>query len=52
VISTGAADVFVVRGPRGEVLLPAIDDVILKLDTDNREVIVHLLPGILEDKAS
>lgn len=52
VISTGAADVFVVRGPRGEVLLPVIDDVILKLDTDNREVIVHLLPGLLEDKAS
>jgi 16S rRNA processing protein RimM len=49
VIATGAADVFVVRGPRGEVLLPAIEDVILKLDTEERQMTVHLLPGMLED---
>lgn len=49
VIATGAADVIVVRGPRGEVLLPAIEDVILELDTEEREMTVHLLPGMLED---
>ncbi len=49
VIATGAADVFVVRGPRGEILLPAIEDVILELDTEEREMTVQLLPGLLED---
>ena len=49
VIATGAADVFVVRGPRGEILLPAIEDVILELDTEGREMTVQLLPGLLED---
>ena len=49
VIATGAADVFVVRGPRGEVLLPAIEDVILELDTEERKMTVHLLPGMLEE---
>ena len=52
VIATGAADVFVVRGPRGEVLLPAIEDVILELDTERRQIKVHLLPGMLEENAS
>ncbi len=49
VIATGAADVFVVRGPRGEVLLPAIEDVILELDTEKGHMKIHLLPGMLED---
>jgi 16S rRNA processing protein RimM len=52
VIATGAADVFVVRGPRGEVLLPAIEDVILELDTEEREMTVHLLPGMLEEDSA
>lgn len=32
IIETGANDVYVVRGPAGEVLLPAIDGVILTVD--------------------
>jgi 16S rRNA processing protein RimM len=52
VIETGAHDVYVVRGPRGEVLLPGIEDVILELDIETREMVVHLLPGMLEERAS
>jgi 16S rRNA processing protein RimM len=52
VIETAAHDVYVVHGPRGEVLLPAIEDVILKLDVEEREMVVHLLPGMLEESAS
>jgi 16S rRNA processing protein RimM len=52
VIETGANDVYVVRGPRGEVLLPAIEDVILELDVERREMVVHLLPGMLEESAT
>ena len=47
VLDTGAHDVFIVRGPRGEVLLPAVEDVVLELDLEAGEMVVHLLPGML-----
>jgi 16S rRNA processing protein RimM len=49
VIETAAHDVYVVHGPHGEILLPAIEDVILELDIEEREMVVHLLPGMLEE---
>ena len=51
VIVTGANDVWVVRGPEfGEVLLPAIDDVILKIDDEALIAEVRLLPGLLDEE--
>jgi 16S rRNA processing protein RimM len=47
VLATGANDVYVVRGPWGEVLLPAVDDVVCELDLELRRMVVHLLPGML-----
>ncbi len=47
VIETGANDVYVVHGPRGEVLLPAIDECILELDIKGGKVTAHLLDGLL-----
>ena len=47
VLETGANDVYVVRGPRGELLLPAVDDVVLELDLELKRMVVHLLPGML-----
>lgn len=44
----GANDVFVVHGPRGEVLLPAIAAVVQKLDFDAHAMQVRLLPGLLD----
>ncbi len=49
VIDTGANDVYVVRGPGGDLLLPAIDDVILNLDLQARRMTVRLLPGTLPE---
>ncbi len=49
VIQTGANDVYVVRGPRGEVLLPAIDECVLELDLDANKMIVHLMDGLVND---
>ena len=46
VLETGTHDVYIVRGARGEVLLPAVDDVVLELDVDVKRMIVHLLPGM------
>lgn len=49
VIETGANDVYVVRGPYGEVLLPAVTDVILDLNMETGRMLVHLLPGLLDE---
>ena len=47
VLETGANDVYVVRGPWGEVLLPAVDDVVIELDLELKRMVVHLLSGML-----
>jgi len=49
VIETGANDVYVVHGPRGEILIPAIEDVVRELDLEARRMIVEILPGLLEE---
>lgn len=41
VIETGANDVYVVRGPHGETLLPAVDDVVLQIDLDRRRMVAR-----------
>jgi 16S rRNA processing protein RimM len=46
VLETAAHDVYVVRGPAGEVLLPAVEDVVRALDLESRRMVVHLLPGL------
>jgi len=46
VLETGAHDVYIVRGPRGEVLLPAVDELVLELDLESRRMVVRLLPGM------
>lgn len=46
-IHTKANDVWVVRGPVGEVLVPVIDDVVRAVDRAERTVRVRLLPGLL-----
>ena len=46
VIETGANDVYVVRGPRGEILIPAIDEVVVELDLESKRMVVVLLPGM------
>jgi 16S rRNA processing protein RimM len=46
VITTGANDVYVVRGPSGEILLPAIADVILDIDLENGHMLVHVPEGL------
>jgi len=48
ILETGANDVYVVLPPQGaEILLPAIEDVILNIDLDQNQMVVRLLPGIL-----
>ncbi len=46
IMETGANDVYVVRPQTGqEILLPAIDEVILEISLEKKSMCVHLLPG-------
>jgi 16S rRNA processing protein RimM len=46
IIATGANDVYVVSGSRGEILLPARAEVIQSIDLEQGVMIVELLPGL------
>lgn len=46
VFPTGSNDVYVCRGEKGEILLPAIANVIRKIDVNNRMMTVKLLEGL------
>ena len=50
-METGANDVYCVETRNyGEVLIPAIRQCIMKVDVEAGKMIVHLLPGLIEDK--
>ncbi len=46
ILRTGSNDVYVVRGPEGELLLPAIHEVILDIDLTVGVMTVELLEGL------
>lgn len=46
ILETGANHVYVVRGERGEWLLPAIRQVVKRIDLERGEIVVELLPGM------
>ena len=49
-IETGSNNVYVIKRPKGkDVLIPAIDDVIKKIDIENKTMSVKLLEGLMED---
>lgn len=52
ILETGANDVLAVRAESGrEILLPMIDEVVLKINLQDNQIHVHLLPGILDEEA-
>lgn len=48
VFSTGGNDVYVVKGPLGEILVPAIGDVVVKVEKGKR-VIIRPIEGLLPE---
>jgi len=49
VIQTGANDVYIVETEAGkEVLLPAIKECVLNVDIEAGQVLVHIMPGLLD----
>jgi 16S rRNA processing protein RimM len=43
---TGSNDVYVVEGPRGRILVPAIEDVVVELDVAGGKMVVSLMDGM------
>ncbi len=50
VLQLPANDVFVVRGKRGEILLPVTEEVVREVEVEAGRVKVRLLPGLLDDE--
>jgi 16S rRNA processing protein RimM len=50
IFPTGAHDVYVVEGKRGEILLPATEEVIQNIDLEKRVMRVKRIPGLWEDE--
>ena len=46
VLFTGANDVYVVQTPAGELLIPAIADVVHNVDLDTGQIVVTVPPGL------
>jgi 16S rRNA processing protein RimM len=40
--------VFVVRGPRGEVLIPGVEDVVLEVNIAGGRMVIEPIPGLLD----
>ncbi len=48
VFNSGSSDIYVVKNELGkQILLPAIEDVVKKIDIEQRKMIVHLIPGLM-----
>lgn len=51
ILETGANDVYLVDSQQfGEILIPAIKDVIVKVDLVNKEMRIRLLAGLIENE--
>ena len=49
VLANPGGDVYVVRGPLGEVLIPAHEDFVLEVNLESRTITIEPVPGLLPD---
>ena len=48
IYNTGSSDIYVVKDEKGkQILLPAIKEVIKKVDLENQKIIVHIIDGLI-----
>ncbi len=43
----GANEVLIVHGPRGEILIPVTEEVVIGFDLEEGRILIHPLPGLL-----
>lgn len=48
VFSNGAHEVWVVRGERGEILIPVVDEIVTALEPEHKRAIIAPLAGLLD----
>lgn len=48
ITNLGASDIYVIDTPAGEVMMPAVDEFVKKIDSDNDMILVTPIPGIFE----
>ena len=51
ILPTGSNDVYVVQGEDGELLIPAIEDVVKSVGLETGRITVELIEGLLPGKA-
>jgi len=51
IFTTAAHDIYVVRGERGEILIPAVDAMVVAIDIEHNTMQVDLPEGLLADEA-
>ncbi|MEA1868125.1 MAG: ribosome maturation factor RimM [Thermodesulfobacteriota bacterium] len=51
VLATDAHDVYVVKGDKGEILVPAVEQMVKKIDLKKGVMVVDLPPGLVEVNA-
>lgn len=47
IMATASNDVYIVEGNRGEVLIPAIEDVVKSIDLDKGKMVIEAIEGLL-----
>jgi 16S rRNA processing protein RimM len=47
ILSVSGSDIYVINGRRGEILIPAIDDVVKSIDLDKGYIIIEPIKGLL-----
>ena len=47
IMPTASNDVYIVEADAGEILIPAIDDVVQSIDLDKRQMIIEVIDGLL-----
>ena len=50
VLTTGANDVYIVQGEKGEILVPATDEVIKKIDVQQGQMVIEEVPGLIPER--
>ena len=48
VLPTAGNDIYVVKGKRGEILIPAVEDIVQSVDIRSRSVIIEPIKGLLD----
>jgi len=49
ILPTGSNDVYLVQGSGREWLIPAIEEVIVRVDRDKGQMVIHPMEGLLEE---